>query len=244
MQNQERNKKLLIIIFSMCLFGASYYYYVYKQDSAEQKPIKQFVSKNKTISAKISVSEPSKASKTKIKQQIKEEVTGVKGKIKKDKETQCEKKQSEAIPELVREVKNYDTKKIKPSTKADLVKTAINSSGKNDPFSYTESNFTQFKTTYAGSRGRKSGSLPGPPTVEKKPDNYVEIKGFLGNKVITEINGLTDSMSVGETLRGVKVISIDPVNLVCEFEIKGKKVARKMKPVTKPNKDVEINYLK
>ncbi len=65
--------------------------------------------------------------------------------------------------------------------------------------------FIPFEMRKVSSSG-KNNSLPAPPTIpgynssEAKPEKYVEIRGFLGNKVIVEINGFTDSLAVGETL--------------------------------------------
>ncbi len=225
MQKQERNKKLLIIMVVLCLFGTSYYYYIYKQKTAAEKQVIA-PKKTKVVSAKIEISD---------KKDLKGEKQAA-GKVEKQVKPPVVK------PMKTAKVKNTG-KKIKPTDKSDLIRMAFNSAGKNDPFSYLESNFSPFISANTGRRGSRS-ELPNPPAIKKKPDNYVEIKGFLGNKVIAEVNGLTDSLGTGETLRGVKVLRIDPKNLVCEFEIKGNKVTRKMQPVTKPDKNVDIKYIK
>jgi hypothetical protein len=226
MQKQERIKKLLIILVALSLFGASYYYYVHKTEKAPEV---------KKVSPKIKKKAVTENKKDEEKQEAtvsKEEKTEPVNKQKENKEKQISKPQKE------------DKKKIKPTDKSDLLKTALATAGKNDPFSYTESRFRPSVSKNSRSlRTSGNSGLPGPPSRREKSGDGIEIKGFLGNKVIAEVNGHTDSLNTGETFRGVKVLTVDPNSLSCVFEINGRKVTKKIKPVSRPNKDVEIKYV-
>ncbi len=135
---------------------------------------------------------------------------------------------------------------IKPTNKKDLIANAI-ASGKNDPFSYTESNFMPFRPKFSGIKGQKPNLLPVSPKGKdysrQAPPESIIIKGFLGNKVIAQIKGLTESLGPNESLQGVKVVGIDPANLSCDFIIDGKKVTKTMKPITPKNKNIKVNYV-
>ncbi len=235
MQNQERNKKLLIIFTALCLFGTSYFYYDYKRKTSVNKQV--MAKKPKTVKP-----EAKSAKKVSGEKEVQKPRTAKKPE--QPKKTTAPRKAPEIKPLEVKKTKEFK-QRITPTKRSDIIRTASNFAGKNDPFSYVESNFSPFGNTGKVKKAGRSGSgLPNPPVVEQKPENYVEIKGFLGNKVIAEINGLTDSLGIGDTLRGVKVLGIDSQNFICEFEIKGEKVTRKMKPVTRPDKNVDIRYIK
>lgn len=214
MQNpkSEKNKKILITLVVLALFGGSYYYYA---DSNRDN------SKTPAVMAK-------KPAKT----------------VKKPEKI----KKVEAPPPPI-EIKAEKTEKIiednriKPTDKNDILARALGSAGKNDPFSYRESNFSPIVSS--GKFIPDLNGLPAPPESQEpeKPAEAVVIKGFLGNKVIAQIKGFTESLAVNESLRGVRVLGIDSVNLSCDFEIDGKKVTRKMSPITGQNTDVDINYI-
>ncbi|HSA05582.1 MAG TPA: hypothetical protein P5556_00225 [Candidatus Gastranaerophilales bacterium] len=227
MQNQEKLKKILIIIVVLAMFATSYFYYANKQNNFSAKQPEP---------VKIAVKKPVKIVKTEIKEKITEE------KIKSDEFPEKDLKKS--------------GKKIKPTDKSDLIRIASGQSGKHDPFSYSESRYTPYNASENNlptipDLSLESG-LPQPPLLPgleeseqatQKPLNTVEIKGFLGNKVIAEINGYTDSLNTGETLRGVKVLNIDAQNLSCDFEIQGSKVTKSIKPLTEIDNNVEFKYL-
>ena len=98
----------------------------------------------------------------------------------------------------------------------------------------------------SGKANRLVAGLPAPPRSSDysrgKSLSNVIIKGFLGNKVIAEIGGITLSLGVNQTARGVKVLGIDHKNLTCDFKINGKKVTKTMKPIVKRDDNVEIRY--
>ncbi len=273
MQNREKAKKLIIIFLSLILFGVSYYYYAFKQKKYSNKPIQ--ISKQgkklkspiqKTVSgefmparkiANIANKKDQKVSKKIIKDNKKDNLKihtkKIENIVKMSSKITSASQKNELQSPTSRQIRlsGFSTpasqKKIKPTDKSKLIKIASGLAGKNDPFSYTESNFNPFMTQQKNYQG--ANNLPSPPAVsgnaaaEKTPADYVEIKGFLGNKVLLEINGFTDSLGAGETLRGVKVLSINPQNLSCEFEIKNKKITKKMKPLIQQNKNMEIKYI-
>lgn len=218
MQNQknENLKKIFIALLVTALFVGSYYYY-----SGSEKETK-LTDKPK----------PAKVKQVAEKKTIKKEVKQIK---------QVKEAVKEVQPEEVQEVKNNY---IKPTDIKDLISSAINSAGKSDPFSYKESRYSPFSVK---SHIKEVSDLPFPPKssdpLSGAPADGVMIKGFLGEKVIAEIKGLTEALAINEILQGVKVLKIDPQNLKCEFEIEGKKVKKTMQPVTRPNDNVELNYI-
>ncbi len=224
MQEQETRKKILILAVAIALFGTSYYYYVHKKEKASEPEQKQVIQTKEKPPV-----EKKKPEELKPSQEDKKEEKNSGNKDKKVKKPGL----SEAFMQ-----------KIRPSNKAELIELAFNSAGKRDPFSYRESKFRPAGTG-PSRKGFSAGDdgLPAPPSVDEKPRNYAEIKGFFGNKVIADINGITDSLAAGESFGGIKVLSVDQENLTCEFMINGKKVIKKMKPVNKPDKNVEIKYL-
>lgn len=238
MQKNERNKKLLIIMATLCLFVTSYYYYIHRQQVSE-KPARKIA---------LSDVKPAFKGEIAVTEQIKK---GITPEIQVSKDVSDKANKAEDNKKLPENVKKQEKEEIlgekeefagiKPTTKADLIRLASNMAGKKDPFSYRESNYTPPGSLCGGRDCSVSGGLPEPP--EQKPDNYVEIKGFFGNKVIAEVSGFTDSLSVGETLRGIKVLSIDSGNFTCDFDVNGERVTRKMKPLTQPDKNVKIKHL-
>ena len=231
----EKFKKIFIMLITLALFGVSYYYYVYKSD-------KNSVVKQRSLPKQTQIAKPEK----KLKKITKKQETKLPIQ---QKESEKKSENNEIVESKTNKFFVNKKKKIKPTNKSDLISTALNSSGKNDPFSYIESNFIPFISSQNRSSGRgfsKGSRLPVPPKISNnssKPGKYVTIKGFLGNKVIVDVNGLTESLEINQSLRGIKVLSIDSVNLTCDFKINGKKVVKKMKPITKPDKNVEIKYL-
>jgi len=226
MQKHERHKKLLIIAVTLALFSVSYYYYVHKQKEVSQKQEQtSHVKQEKIISEKL---EDNKKSSPRTEEN-------------KNTEDKQQKEMQRPAPPVMKD-KKEEKNTIKPTSRDDLIQMAFGSAGKNDPFSYTESNFGCVKRSDSGTSD--SSGLPNPPGRNEKPSSYLEVKGFFGDKVIAEVNGLTDSLATGETLRGVKVLSIDRKNFTCQFLVNGEIVTKKMKPLTKkPHKDVDIKFV-
>ena len=145
------------------------------------------------------------------------------------------------------EIKELKPEKIKPSNIKDLIANAMETSGKKDPFSYRESSFNPITGGSSGGSEPGLAGLPMPPmSPDFLPDQLQEpvvVKGFLGNKVIAEIKGFTESLAVNESLQGIKVLKVDSANLTCVFQIDGKRVTKTIKPITIPDKNVELNYI-
>ena len=134
MENQERLKKILIIIVALSLFGASYYYYVHKQKKTSVKASQEVEVKQPVKKAK----EVKKVAPVKVKPVVK--VSNIKKKA-----------------EIIKPKKVG----IKPTTRADLIKAAAGTRGKYDPFSYTESSYIPYDMRQkADSGSRRVGSLP------------------------------------------------------------------------------------
>ncbi|OGI02169.1 MAG: hypothetical protein A2Y25_04835 [Candidatus Melainabacteria bacterium GWF2_37_15] len=151
-----------------------------------------------------------------------------------------------SLPQNDKEEIKINTK-IKPTDIKDLIADAMETSGKRDPFSYIESSFSPFSG--GSSRGSDPGlaGLPAPPMsldfAPEKPKELVVVKGFLGDKVIAEIKGLTESLAVNESLQGIKVLKVDSANLTCVFQINGRRVTKTMKSADIQDKNVELNYI-
>ena len=141
--------------------------------------------------------------------------------------------------------------KFKPTDKSALFSLAGKNSGKKDPFSYSESQFTPFTSsqssnpTYSGNLPPVPGagtmgtlpSLPGipdglAPPPSPKPEDLIIIKGFIGNKVIAEIDGVVESLNVNEKIGNIKVLAVNPESLTAKFELNGKPVTKTIKSLT------------
>lgn len=251
----ENTKKILIAFIVFGLFIASSYYYTmgkkqtrlpqmhHKAVQNEVKPsvnadIKPISESNKTVSK--SSEKTSSATEAKNKQSNIKSIPAKKEKVKQEK-----------TPEKI------TNNKIKSTDIKTLMANATKKSGKNDPFSYAESRAMPFKSGgQASSRANSSvpgalpdlNMLPVPPELSteqtKESVDPVIVKGFIGNKVIAEIKGYTESLGINESLKGVKVLSVDSANLTTVFLVDGKKIIKTIQPVTpKENKNVEINYI-
>ena len=138
---------------------------------------------------------------------------------------------------------------IKPSVKADIAKIALLSAGKADPFTDTISITGNIISNSSLKHTSHSPySLPMPPSIKGLPvigqlpkislsglpsdqtyipgslsvQDGIRIKGFIGNKVIVDINGAIEALKVNEKFRSIKVLQIDPAGLSAEFMKDGK----------------------
>jgi len=147
---------------------------------------------------------------------------------------------------------------LSPTSKADILKQAAQNMGKNDPFKGTNSGLdsgssSDYRT--ASNNGAPPGFnntgtkvdsfLPMPPALDggSLPQlglpgngltgntvvyNPVELKGFIGNKVIIEVDNVIEPLALNENFRGVKVMAIDARNLTAKFKKDGKVINRKI----------------
>lgn len=229
---QEKLKKILVIVTVLVLFGGTCYYYDYNKMANNQSKI--------VAQGEIQKQEPVKIVTHIIKAEDKPQ-TKIETKTKKS-----------PIPEPQKII----NKKLKPTGKSDLLALAGSSSGKNDPFSCSESKYIPVSDTTSpnaaslpgslppvpsGGRIGNLPSLPGLPNINTagsiglapppapKPEDLVEIKGFIGNKVIAEVDGVVESLSENEKISSVKVLAVNPSTFTAEFQIKGKTVTKTMK---------------
>jgi hypothetical protein len=233
---EEKSKKIFIILIVLLLFGGTCYYYSGINNIPQPKLAK--IEQAKTVLQK----------------------------EKKPAQIELEKIQkAEKKPEIAKTEETTPKTKFKPTDKSSLLSLAGQSSGKHDPFSYSESQFMPTKSgtgensvsypsnlppvPMAGSTGTLP-SLPGfnslspsglanPPA--PKPEDLVTVKGFIGNKVIVEIDGIVEALNTNEKVSNVKVLAVNPSLLTARFEIDGKPVTKTIKSLTDDyNGDVQL----
>jgi len=233
---EEKTKKLFIVLIILLFFGATCYYYA-------------GVNKNSEKVASVPATAENKAEKQAVSKNSE--------KIVKE-EKKSEEKQETSKKEIVEQKPEIKTTKTKPTDKTAFLSLKSQYSGKNDPFSYSESNTvppgSKSDASVASSAGnlppvpnssRGIGSLPGipqglqgiaPPGLAAppapKPEDLVIVKGFIGNKVIVEIGGVVEALSTYEKVGNVKVLSVNPSALTAEFQINGKKYTKIIKSLT------------
>ncbi|MDD3013439.1 MAG: hypothetical protein PHC34_07020 [Candidatus Gastranaerophilales bacterium] len=141
---------------------------------------------------------------------------------------------------------------IKPTNKALVTKSALLAAGKSDPFSGNIEKskiLSGLKTFLPRYIGKNSLSIP--PSLRSLPNigslpnlnvpnsnllpgktplaeiqNYPEVKGFIGNKVILSINGMSESLKENESFQDIKIVKVDPETMTVKF-IQDKKVVTK-----------------
>lgn len=222
---EEKAKKIVIIMIVLLLFGGTCYYYA----GINNLPQKKLA----------------------ITQQIKTAFNKEK-KIEQIKKT--EKKPEVAKIETTPKINMK--KKFKPTDKSALLSLTQKSSGKHDPFSYSESQFIPFTASHGENSASYPGNLPpvpgagnmgslptlagfnplsssdlAPPPAPK-PEDLVIVKGFMGNKVIAEIDGVVESLNANEKISNVKVLAVNPSLLTAKFEIDGKTFTKTIKSLT------------
>ena len=133
---------------------------------------------------------------------------------------------------------------IRPTSKSEILKLAAQCKTKKDPFEDTlgKSELTSANLN-TKSNQNVNAPLPFPPSapnlsVPKLPDlasaqptgsltpppepkEPFSLKGFLGKKVIVQVDGFTEALRVGDSYRGIKVLSIDSDNLIAKFSKDG-----------------------
>jgi len=274
---EEKSKKIFIILIVLLLFGGTCYYYAGINNSSDIKIAKtnhsvitedQRAHKNSSITLnnqnQSNISLPDRSSRRLAPQDdsnIKEKTE----KISSIEPTEKQNKNNDEIS-LKKEPaeKTAQKTKFKPAGKSDLLSLAEKSSGKHDPFSYSESKFTPFQETASGSSAYPTnlppvpgagnmGTLPSIPTLSGVPsaglapppapksEDLVSVKGFIGNKVIAEIDGVVEALNPNQKINNIKVLSVNPSTLTAKFEINGKTVTKTLKSLTEDyNGEVQI----
>ena len=233
---EEKIKKIVILLIVSLIFCGTCYYYAGISNFQQKKPAE----KQLPIIAK------SKATK-----QSNQQTTLDKSSHRDDKIT-IEKSEIAKTTEESTPKTNLKTK-FKPTDKSALLSLAGKNSGKKDPFSYSESQFIPFTSsqginpTYSGNLppvpgAGTMGTLPGLPGFDSlsglapppapKPEDLIIVKGFIGNKVIAEIDGVVESLNKNEKIGNVKVLAVNPEILTAKFEINGKPVTKTIKSLT------------
>ncbi len=240
---EEKTKKIFIIFVVLLLFGGTCHYYSGFKNTVSKTSNSKIVLKNTQQKNNSLKSEQSKN----FKQTAEENLTQKKeNKDKQKLKTKTEIQNKKAMPQKT------PLNKFKPTDKSTFLILSNKSSGKNDPFSYSESRFVPFdfdneqhqNTNYsgtlppipnAGSMGTLPtlAGLPGlAPPPSPKPEESIQIKGFIGNKVIAEINGAVESLNANEKINNIRVISVDPLSYTAKFEINGKKISKTIKSLS------------
>ena len=234
---EEKFKKIFILLIVSLLFGGTCYYYAGINNSS-QKELTQ-----------------NKITKTKLTK------TALLNKEKKVAQLELEKIQkTEKNLEIATE-KIVPKTKFKPTDKSTLLSLSGKASGKHDPFSYSESRFVPFTTNQSENPSSYPGNLPplpgagdtgnlptlpgfsplspsglaNPPA--PKPEDLIIVKGFIGNKVIAEIDGVVEALNKNEKISNIKVLSVDPSILTAKFEINGKPVTKTIKSLIDENNE-------
>ena len=93
-----------------------------------------------------------------------------------------------------------------------------------------------FMKGFVDAMGKTFKNLPGFPGDFKKlfseqPVNF-EIKGFIGDKVIVNVDGNDEAIGKNESYQGIKAIKVDPGSLKAVFKVNNHTVTKTMKSLT------------
>ena len=150
------------------------------------------------------------------------------------------------------------SKYIKPTDKNSLLKLALTSAGKSDPFSGTENELIMSDKMLkilpplgkniiippSANTLPVIGNIPTMNISNGMPDftpplyQDFAVKGFIGDEVIVEMNGNIQSLKVNTGFQGLKVLKIDPINLSAVFKYRGKIITKTIKS------ENSINYFR
>lgn len=269
---EEKSKKILIVSMVLLLFGGTYYYYSFIKTNgssnieiAQNKPV---ISSQQESLPALKISGSNLASQNKYEQTSPAtNIVPRKNRLEQLEEIQKAEKNHEIIkaenPEKIANTK------FRPADKSTLLTLAGKSSGKHDPFSYSESKFVPFEADKNGKNSSypagklppvpmtgSMGNLPSIPGLPgynpyntqglaappaPKQEDLITIKGFIGNKVIAQIDGLVDAFNENDKSGNVKIIAVDPSALTAKFEINGKIFTKTMKSLSnEPNGNIEL----
>ncbi|HBG49329.1 MAG TPA: hypothetical protein DDW90_07490 [Cyanobacteria bacterium UBA9971] len=236
---EEKIKKIIILLIVSLIFGGTCYYYA---------GISNFQQK-KTTEKQLPIIAKSEAIKQSNQQ------TTLDRSSRRDSEAVPPQDDRITIEksEIAKTEESTSKTKLKPTDKSALLSLAGKNSGKKDPFSYSESQFIPFTSsrgtnpTYSGNLppvpgAGTIGTLPGLPGFDSlsglapppapKPEDLIIVKGFIGNKVIAEIDGVVESLNVNEKIGNVKVLAVNSEILTAKFELNGKPVTKTIKSLT------------
>lgn len=240
---EEKSKKILLVFVILILFGCTYFYY---NNWAKNKP-NIIVKKGAAIVNKVM---PQKDVKTTdiLAQEVDDEVI-----VKKENLT-AQKPKNPA---------SNESNVIKPTNKEALVKMAMASKGKSDPFEGLVGKSPNPIRGIKNIPNFKIGSLPvlpnakGLPTFNGLPslsnlngfktlknNDSIEVKGFIGNKVIVNVNGIIESLKPNETFQDIKVLSVDNRNLTVKFKKNNKIITKNIKSLTDVDNKNDIKLVK
>lgn len=243
----ENIKKALIVIVILGIFGCIYYYYN-GMHNIQNNTIHQ--SELASISQNQTLSTLKTTNNKKIILQSKK-LTIVLSK----------KPPIKAITPLSKEGaggKNHTSPLIKPSlyipptNKNSILKLALASSGKADPFAGMGKEPDSPQNMPSLSNIPNIGKLPSlknltiPPSIGSLPtignlpntgmpgfmpplSEQFSVKGFIGDEVIVEIDGIVQSLKVNTSFHGLRVLKIDASNLSAVFKMDGKIITKNIK---------------
>lgn len=240
----ENLKKIIAVVVVLTLFGGSYQYYFGAKKTSYNRALPTC---HRALDAR-SIQSPHQVQGDKVVRGEKKGQSVVEKPAPTAPSTPVAAPAPPAVPEK--------PTKIKPTDIKDLVANATAAAGKKDPFSSTGSRPGSLPASMMEPRLDNlptpppmlpdfQGNIPNiPANIPEAPPEPVVVKGFIGNKVIADIKGVTESLNANESLRGVKVLKVDPANYTCDFIIEGKRVTKRMKPIDEPGKNIEIDYMR
>jgi len=262
-QGDEKLKRVLLIVLILALFGGTYYYY----NKLAQHNTVIIAKKEQVTASKVSAMQ-------KIEQSVKNEVSPLLSSVTNIKqgnnqqEAAVTNQKTNKIPETVTAVQHSYV--IKVSAKDSLKKLAMESKGKTDPFEGMVGKTMPDSPTSAKSIANlsnlpniKLNSLPqvpffkpnfsskGLPSVGNfnnfnslNNNDAIEIKGFIANKVIVDVNGLVESLGINESFQDIKVLNIDKTNLTAKFKKDNRVITKNMKSLTSVDNEDDIQLIK
>lgn len=266
-QKEEKFKKIFIIVIVLLLFGVTYHYYAGINNPLQKKLSQKELNLSNNQNSIANVNSGSSSSNKITKFELLKPTVQRKKRLEQLEEIQKAEnldKNSEIKIAKTEEItpKKILNTKFKPTGKTDLLALSGKSSGKHDPFSYSESQFIPFAAEQSDASSISSGNLPpvprggnignlppipglsgvnplssfglnNPPA--PKPEDLITIKGFIGNKVIIDINGTVEALNENEKISNIKVLNINSSELTAKFEINGKIYTKTMQSLSDEN---------
>ncbi len=207
----EDNKKIIILALILGLLSLSYYYWLSlpkENQAAHKKPVISQLKQTKIVKPlKIAVSVKNKIKTENIKPQTTD--------------NKSEKKEQISFMPMDRKL---------------AVKAALSGTGKSDVFQednslvYSENipiSPNKFKIVpppfLKGLPGLPFLNSNGAPSAPILPvEASFSIKGFIGDKVIVNVDGVSEALGAGENYKGIKVLAVDTNNSTAKFKKEGK----------------------
>lgn len=147
----------------------------------------------------------------------------------------------------IEETQRIEKSKYMPANKDALIKLAKQSAGKSDPF--TQNYIVQnIDNKYVGNKqnpimsfSNKNLLLPPPDSLAGLPElsqsnltpadvpgEGVILKGFIGDKVILNVNGETKALQSGEKFQNVQILEISSINKTVKIKNDGKNITKRL----------------